>query len=123
MDRGGNHVVAALRHVHVVVGMHGMPAGDLSGAARDDFVRRSYSWTCPTRSEKCRSGTRRPRPVRDFLSSLDDQGDFVVRQQAKFPVGLRGRALDQTERAQETGRVNRNPLIGKFSIARAVVAP
>ncbi len=45
------------------------------------------------------------------------------RQQSESGIELRGRSLDQAERADETTRHRFDPEIGKFSTARCVCAP
>ena len=65
VDRGRDHVVAALAHVDVIVRMHGLARALASRAARSPRSRSCSCW-CPSPSGTRRSGTARracrPRP-------------------------------------------------------------
>ena len=120
VDRGGEHVVAALRGVDVVVRVHLDPEARV---ARVAITSLAFMFElCPTRSGTRRSGTgRRARPA---ATSSAAAAIAAARSSSSTPMRAFTRAAAPltSPRARIWARSRPRPEIGKFSTARCVCA-
>ena len=109
VDRGRNHVVARLAHVHVIVRMNMLVRPDrfackLRAPVRDYFVRVRVC----ARSGAGLKNVERKMVVEfslgNFLRCLHNESGALCVEQAQVMIGLRGRPFDQAQRANERPR-------------------
>ena len=95
MDRRGDHVVAALAHIDVVVWMdRTASARKLGGAARDHLVRVHVGRGARPRLKNIDRKFRVPTTIRDFSCRRHDQFDLLARDKPEPSVYLRRGQFD-----------------------------
>ncbi len=103
MDGSRDHVVTALAHIDVVVGVH-RATQNFAGQMGDHLVGIHVAAGARSGLEDVDREMVVVVAVGNLLRGLDDGGSNVVVQQAEPRVGLRCGGLDQAQRADEGAR-------------------
>ena len=109
VDGGGDHVVARLTHVDVIVRVNRLAradrfAGELAAAIGDDFVRVRVRARARAGLENVEREMFVELALNHFFRRLNDERAALRVEQTKIVIGLRGRPFEQAERANKRAR-------------------
>ena len=124
MNRGRNDIVARLAHVDVVVRVHRVTATrQLGGAAGDDLIRVHVGRGAGAGLEDVERELGVPALHRRLRAAAVSINSYLAASSRPSSRLTFAQAALIKPIARRKEREKRGPLIGKFSIARAVVAP